>query len=96
MVRNILSILLLFVFAANQAQSAGASLFGISADKRLMSSIEKLGTLENGLIVYSLGNGIRLPVSLIQGMGPLRLMVGFSRLGLLLKRSQKCIRMRLK
>ena len=53
MVRNILSILLLFVFAANQAQSADASLFGISADKRLMSSIEKLGTLENGLIVYS-------------------------------------------
>ena len=53
MVRNILSILLLFVFAANQAQSAGASLFGISADKRLMSNIEKLGTLENGLIVYS-------------------------------------------
>jgi len=52
-VRNILSILLLFVFAANQAQSADASLFGISADKRLMSNIEKLGTLENGLIVYS-------------------------------------------
>ena len=53
MVRNILSILLLFVFAASQAQSANASLFGISTDKRLMSNIEKLGRLENGLIVYS-------------------------------------------
>ena len=53
MVRNSLSILLLFVSAASQAQSANASLFGISTDKRLMSNIEKLGRLENGLIVYS-------------------------------------------
>ena len=53
MVRNILSILFFCMLLVSQAQSADSSLFGFSTDKRLMSNIEKLGTLENGLIVYS-------------------------------------------
>jgi hypothetical protein len=52
-VRNILSILFFCMLSVSQAQSADSSLFGFSTDKRLMSKIEKLGELENGLVVYS-------------------------------------------
>ena len=52
-VRNILSILLFCMLSVSQAQSADSSLFGFSTDKRLMSKIEKLGELEDGLVVYS-------------------------------------------
>ena len=53
MVKNMLTAVLVLGLVVSQAHSADSVLFSGNTDRRLMSSIEKLGELDNGLAIYS-------------------------------------------
>ena len=53
MVKNMLTAVLVLGLVVSQAHSADSFVFSGSTDRRLMSNVEKLGVLDNGLAIYS-------------------------------------------